>query len=158
MYFREAEYSKLFPTIDDAKEANENNTAFNSIRDSVFQSDGSKLFSAIKEVSEKDLEKFSTTVLPTLFKIHPTAFWHAANPLVEDIARNMFEKGKKENNESLQNAARYLSDYFFGKTGIAEGKETSIVKVEGQDSEVVKEREILIMFFLILYVQLLLIE
>jgi hypothetical protein len=141
MYFREAEYSKLFPTIDDAKEANENNTAFNSIKESVFQGNGSKFFSAIKEVSEKDLEKFSTTVLSTLFQVHPQSFWRAANPLVEDIARNMFEKGKKEGNESLQNSAKYLSEYFFGNTDIAEGKKTSIIKIEGQDPEVVKERE-----------------
>ena len=140
MYFREAEYSKVFPTIDDAREASENNTAFNSIRESVFEGNGEKFFSAIKEVSDKDLERFSTKVLPTLFKVHPQSFWRAANPLVEDIARNMFEKGKKEGNESLQNAARYLSDYFFGKTEIAEGKDTSIVKVE-EDSGVKQERE-----------------
>jgi hypothetical protein len=140
MYFREAEYSKLFPTVDDAKEANENNTAFNELRESVFQGNGSKLFSAIKEVNDKDLEKFSTTILPTLFQVHPQAFWRAANPLVEDIARNMYNKGIKENNESLQNAARYLSDYFFGNVDIAEGKKTSIIKIE-DNTEVNKERE-----------------
>jgi hypothetical protein len=140
MYFREAEYSKLFPTIDDAKEANENNIAFDSIRESVFQGNGSKFFTAIKEVGEKDLEKFSTNILGTLFQVHPQSFWRAANPLVEDIARNMFSKGVKENNESMQNAARYLSDYFFGNTEIAEGKKTSIVKIE-DNNEVKQERE-----------------
>jgi hypothetical protein len=140
MYFREAEYSKIFPTIDDAKEANENNTAFDSIRESVFEGNGSKFFTAIKEVSEKDLEKFSTNILGTLFQVHPQSFWRAANPLVEDIAKNMFSKGVKENNESMQNAARYLSDYFFGNTEIAEGKKTSIVKIE-DNNEVKQERE-----------------
>jgi hypothetical protein len=141
MYFREAEYSKIFPTIDDAKEANENNTAFNSIRDDVFNGNGSKFFTAIKEVEPKNLERFSQTILSTLFQTHPQAFWNAANPLVEDIARNMFAKGTKEGNESLQNAARYLSDYFFGNTEIAEGKKTSIVKIEGPDPKINEERE-----------------
>jgi hypothetical protein len=140
MYFREAEYSKLYPTIDDAKEANENNIAFTSIRESVFDGDGSKFFSAIKEVGERNLEKFSMNVLPTLFKVHPDAFWRAVNPLVEDVARNMFNKGVKEKDENLQNAARYLSDYFFGNTEIAEGKRTSIPKIE-ENTEVAKERE-----------------
>jgi|ERR1041385_300842 hypothetical protein len=140
MYFREAEYSRVFPTIEDAKEASENNEAFNSIRESVFDGNGEKFFSAIKEVDPKSLEKFATNVLPTLFQTHAPAFWRAANPLVEDIARNMFEKGKKENNESMQNAARYLSDYFFGNTEIAEGKKTSIVKIE-DDSAIKQERE-----------------
>ena len=93
MYFREAEYSKVFPTIDDAREASENNTAFQSMRESIFDGNGSKFFSAIKEVSERDLEKFSTNILGTLFQVHPQSFWRAANPLVEDIAKNMFTKG-----------------------------------------------------------------
>jgi hypothetical protein len=141
MYFREAEYSKLFPTVDDAKEANENNTAFNNIKEDVFQGNGKKFFSSIKEVGEKDLERFSTTVLNSLFQVHPQAFWRAANPLVEDIARNMFNKGVKEKDESMQNAARYLSEYFFGNTEIAEGKKTSIIKVEATDPEITKQRE-----------------
>lgn len=130
MYFREAEYSKLFPTVDDAREANENNTAFNSIREDIFNGNGSKFFNAIKEVGEGNLEKFSSHLLPVLYQVHPQSFWRAANPLVEDIARNMFNKGVKDNNEDLQNAAKYLADYFFGSTEIAEGKKTSIVKDE----------------------------
>src|SRR5271166_1191502 len=130
MYFREAEYTKLFPTIDDAKEANENNDAFVATRDSVINGDGTKFISAIKEVSEKNLERFAANILPSLFKIHPAAFWRSANPLVEEVARAMFQKGVKEENESLQNAAKYLSDYFFGSTDIAEGKKTTIIKDE----------------------------
>ena len=140
MYFREAEYSKLFPTVDEAKEAASNHNAFNNLHDDIFNGDGSKMFSAIKEEDEKGLEKFSGQILSSLFKVHPPSFWRAANPLVEDIARNMFSKGVKENNDSLQNAARYLSDYFFGNTEVAEGKKTSIVKVE-DNNEVKKERE-----------------
>lgn len=142
VYFREAEYSKLFPTIDDAKEAGENNEAFNNIREDVFEGSGNKFFTAIKEVNEKSLEKFAGRVLSSLFTVHRPAFWRAANPLVEDICRNMFQKGVKEKNENLQNSARYLADYFFGDNGseIAEGKRTSIVKDEGSD-EVKRERE-----------------
>jgi hypothetical protein len=139
MYFREAEFSRAFPTIEDAKEAAENNEAFTDIREDVFSGDGSKFLSAIKEVDEKKLESFASKVLPSLIKVHPAAFWRAANPLVEDIARNMFAKGVKEKDESLQNAARYLSDYFFGNTEVAEGKKTTVVKEES--SEVAKERE-----------------
>lgn len=140
MYFRETEYSKLFPTIDEAKEANENNVAFTEIREDVFTGDGSKLFSAIKEVNEKNLDRFASGVLTSLYKVSPNSFWRASNPLVEDIARNMYNKGVKEGNESLQNAARYLSDYFFGSVDIAEGKKTTIVK-DQEDPELKKQRD-----------------
>lgn len=142
MYFREAKYSKLFPTVEDAEEASENNTAFQTMRDSIFNGNGNKLFSAIKDVDEKKLESFATTVLATLAQVHMPAFWRAANPFMEDVTRRMFEKGEKEKNENLQNAARVLSDYFFGTVDIAEGKRTSVVKVDQtSDNKVNEERE-----------------
>lgn len=140
MYYREAEYSKIFPTIDDAKEAGENDKAFQSIREDVFEGDGTKFFSAIKEAGDKSLEEFGSKILPALFKVSPESFWKAANPFVEDIARSMFNKGVKEKDENLQNAARYLADHFLGDVAFAEGKKTTVVKIE-KDDTVKKERE-----------------
>ena len=139
MYFRESEYSRLYPTIDDAKEASENSEAFTVLREDIFTKDGSEFITAMKDVNEKGLERFSSNILGSLIKVHPPSFWRAANPLVEDIAKNMFIKGTKEKDESMQNAARYLSEYFFGNTEVAEGKKTTIIKEE--PSEVSKERE-----------------
>lgn len=140
VYFRESEYSKIFPTIGDAQEADENNQAFTALRDNIFEGDGDQLFAAIRETNEKQLERLSGSLLTTLYKVHPNAFWRAANPLVEDICRNMFLKGEKDSNANLQNAARYLSDFFFGKTSIAEGKESTTVK-DDETNEVKQERE-----------------
>jgi hypothetical protein len=141
MYFREAEYSKLFPTVEDAKEAMENNEAFTNIHNDVFSGDGAVFFSAIKEADEKGLVKFAGNVLPSLFKTSPEAFWRAANPLVQDVARNMFNKGVKDKNEDLQNAARYLSEYFFGDVEVAEGKKSSFKQEAPPDNSVKEERE-----------------
>jgi hypothetical protein len=139
MYFREAAYSKVFPTIEEAQEAVENNEAFSNIREDIFSGDGSKFLSAVKEVNEKGLERFAANVLPSLVKTHSQAFWAAANPLVEDIARSMYTKGTNEKNEDLQNAARYLSQYFFGNTEVAEGKKTTVV--EQKPTPVDEERQ-----------------
>lgn len=141
MYFREAEYSKVFPTIEDAKDSQEKATYYDDIRSDVFEGNGSKLFNGIKEADPKALDRFSQTVLATLFQVNPSSFWRAANPLIEDVARNMFQKGVKEGNESLQNAARHLSDFFFGNVEIAEGKRTSVVAEKGEDSSVKQERD-----------------
>jgi hypothetical protein len=141
MYFREAEYSRIFPTIDDAKEAGENSEAFTNIKSDIFTGDGSKFLTAVKEVDEKGLERFGGGVLNTLFKVHPTAFWRAANPFIESVSQSMFTKGVKEKDESMQNAARYLSDYFLGDVAFAEGKKTTVVKEPEGQSEVAKERE-----------------
>ena len=139
MYFREAEYSKLFPTIDDAKEARENNTAFMNLREDVFSGTGEKFLNAVKSQNPQSLSRFAGKFLGTLVKVDQNAFWSAANPLVEDIAGSMYRKGVAEGNESLQNSAKYLAHYFFGDADIAEGKRTTIPK-EQPESEVSKER------------------
>ena len=141
MYFREQEFSKLFTTVNDAKEASESNTTYQSIREDLFSGNGSKFIDAIKDTDVKSLERFASNFLPTLTKSYPEAFWRAANPLVEDIARRMFENGKSNNDESMQNAARFLSKFFFGDIEFAEGKKTSVVKDEVK-SDVDKEREV----------------
>lgn len=140
MYFREAEYSKLFPTIDDAKEANENNMAYNNIREDIFSGTGEKFLNAVKTQSPQSLQKFAGSILGTLVKVDQDSFWRAANPLIEDVARSMFKKGTAENNESLANAAKYLAHYFFGNADIAEGKATTAV-AEKPESDVSKERK-----------------
>src|SRR5215831_1060337 len=125
MYFREAEYAKLFPTVEDAKEASENNSAFANIRDDVFNGDGTKFMSAVNNVDPKGLERFAGGFLANLTKTNMNAFWKAANPLIEDVARAMFNKGRLEGDENIKNAALHLSQFFFGKSDIAEGKATS---------------------------------
>ena len=140
MYFREAEYSKLFPTVDEAKEAQNNNSAFLAVRDDVFNGSGEKFLNAVKTDNPAALQKFASTFLGTLVKVDTEAFWRAANPLVEDVARNMFKKGTAEGNESLANAGKYLAYYFFGDADIAEGKKTSLPS-QPATSDVSKERE-----------------
>jgi hypothetical protein len=133
MYFREAEYSKLFATIDDAKEASENNVAFTNIRDDVFNGNGDKFMSAINSVDPKGLERFAGNFLSNLTKTNMNAFWNAANPLIEDVSRAMYNRGKAEGDSNIVNAALHLSQFFFGKTDIAEGKSSTVPRVdEGQ--------------------------
>ena len=139
MYFREAEYAKLFPTIDDAKEAQENNSAFVNLREDVFNGTGEKFLEAVKTQSPQSLQRFAGRILGTLVKVDQDSFWRAANPLVEDIAHSMYKRGMSEGNENMANAAKYLAYHFFGNADIAEGKQTSIPK-EPQETDVVKER------------------
>lgn len=140
MYFREAEFTKVFPTIEDAKEASQNNEAFANLRGDVISGNGEKFLSAIKEVGDKSLDRFARNFLPSLVKVNPSSFWQAAHPLIEDVARQMFKSGEKNQDENLQNAARYLSKFIFGETEYAEGKKTSVIQEE-EKSEVTRERE-----------------
>jgi hypothetical protein len=124
MYFREAEFSKLFPTVEDAKEAARDVEAYRGLRYKMESGSGEELFKFLEQ--EKYLDSFAPQIFPSLVRANPNSFWAAANPLVEDICRNMFNKGIKEGDENVQNAARHLAEYFFGDLLVAEGKRTFV--------------------------------
>jgi hypothetical protein len=124
MYFREAEFSKVFPTIEDARDADRDAGTFRDLRDDLVSNKGAALFQLLDR--EKALDGFSRNFFSNLIATNKEAFWGAANPLVEDIARNMFAKGAREGDENIQNAARHLAEYFFGDLSVAEGRKTFV--------------------------------
>lgn len=141
VYFREREYTKLFPTVDDAKEAAENNTAFVNIQEDVMKGNGEQFFEALKETDTKALGRFADTLMATLSRVDKTAFLRAANPVVEDICRQMYAKGKRENNENISNSAEFVAEYFFGDAKYATGDKTSVApKPAAAETEVATER------------------
>ena len=135
VYFRESEYSKLFPSIEDAKEASENNVAFQNIREEVLSGDIGKFFTAVKEADEKSLEKICDNILPSLYKISPYIHWRASLPLLENVARSLFQEGNRLNNDDLRNSALHLSNFLFNDNGeVAAGKRT-LSKAQPVESE-----------------------
>lgn len=141
MYFREKEFSALFPTVADAKEASDNNVAFSGLRDSVLSGDSAALFTAMSETDPKSLEKFASKVLPSLYSRNPDLHFKAVTPLLENVARQMYNNGKKSGNANMMNSALYLSEFIFGEDGVAKGEKTFTPKEEAKpDTSVADER------------------
>lgn len=138
IYYREQEFSQIFPTIEDAKEASSNASAFADLSSKVLNGDAGSLFSAIKEVDEKAVEKISETFLPSLYKISPDLHWKATLPLLQNIVRGFHQEGQRRKDENIINAADYLSDFVFGDVKVARG-ERDLVPRKSEDSEEKKE-------------------
>src|SRR5215831_9648539 len=80
-YYRESKYTEYFPTIEDAKEAAENNETFNKLNnDLVNNGDVTSLLNAVKEANPDSFKKITTGFLDTLSKIDDKAFVDAVNP------------------------------------------------------------------------------
>ena len=124
IYYREQQFSDLFPTPADAKEAAENNEAFSAIRSDVFDGDGTKFLEALKESDQ--LDSFAGKVLNSLYKVSPEAQWKALAPVFQNAIRAFY---KSSNDENDQNAALRLAKYLFGDPEVASGK-TNAVKDE----------------------------
>jgi len=131
--FREIEFTKTFPTIEDAREALDDSLALTGLRDSVLAGKSDDVFDAIKQTDEKAAERFALTFLPTLHKKDPQLYSSAITPLFENLVRHLYSSS----DENTKNAALVAANFLFGKDGygITVGEKTYSKNLEESNDE-----------------------
>ena len=134
MLFREKEYSQVFPTVAEAKDAAEASSALDDFRADLFSGTGEKFTSALKEAGE--LDKFSRNFLTNLQKTDKDGYWNAITPTLENLVKGFFNEGKRRNDQNLIASAENLSIYLFDTDEIAKGLKTTIKAATQEDKRV----------------------
>jgi hypothetical protein len=134
-FFRESEYTKVFPTIEDAREAAEDLGILSTIRDKLIAGDATTLFESTKEADPRSYAKLVRGVLPALYKMDQDAYAQAITPPIENLLRTALREGKANGNEDLENSARHISQWFFGTDDVALGKTTTVKKEDTESPE-----------------------
>ena len=137
MLFREKEYSTLFPTVADAKDAQEASLALDDFRNDLFTGNGEKFTMALKKAGE--LGKFSQNFLTNLQKTDKDGYWNAVTPTLENLVKGFFREGKRRNDPNLVASAENLSIYLFDTDEIAKGTKSTI-KTQPQEDKRVTDR------------------
>lgn len=141
--FRERAFSEVFPTVNDAKQASENNEVFVSMRDDILNGGGEKLLEGLKE--SNSLGKFSQNFLPKLFKADREAHWQVIAPVLEDAAKAFYQQGVRSKDDNVKHAAEHLALFLFGDAGFATGTKTGAAGTpktsEVKESDTEKERK-----------------
>jgi len=126
--FQEIEYRKIYPTIEDAREALEDSRTLDGLRESVLQGKSEDIFEAISQTDKGAAEKFALTFLPTLYAKNKDLYVSTINPLLENLVRQLGKTG----NENSKNAALVVANFLWGDNGedIVEGKKTNSKSLE----------------------------
>jgi hypothetical protein len=139
--FQETEYRKLFPTIDDAKDAVEDTLAYSSLRDSVLSGKADDLLDAVIQTDAKAAERFSTSFLSTLHKKNPDLYVQTITPVFENFVRQMY----RSSDENVRNAAIVAAMHLFGDDArdLIEGRKTFSRSLEEtpEEKKIKQERE-----------------
>lgn len=109
--FREAEFSQIFPTVDDAKEAFESNQAFETLSDAALAGNAEPIIDSLQKTDEKALETFAASFLPTLYKRNQELYSTIVTPLFENLLRHIY----KSSDENMKNSAINIADFLFGQ-------------------------------------------
>ena len=134
MLFREREYTQLFPTVAEAKDAAEASVALDDFRTDLFAGTGEKFTLALKEAGE--LDKFSRNFLTNLQKSDKDGYWNAITPTLENLVKGFMREGQRRNDQNLIASAENLSIYLFDTDEIAKGTKTMIKPAPVEDKRV----------------------
>jgi hypothetical protein len=137
-FFREKQFSEVFHTPTEAKEAAESANAYKDLISDVVNGTGEKIIPALKESGS--LEKYSKNFLGNLYKADKDLHWKTILPVLEDSVRAAFREGRRLSDDNLKNAALVLSNFLFADMDVAEGKKTFVEKDTVPDKKVSDER------------------
>ena len=110
-FFREQEFSKIFPSLEEAKDALEVKDRFDNIKDIVFSGDVANF---LKQVPESSRAIFAENFLPDLFTVDKESYYAITTPVIQNIFSNVFKAAAQKRDNNLGNAAILAYQEIFG--------------------------------------------
>lgn len=143
MLFREGEYSKVFPTVEDARSAAENAQNFEQLSELVTSGKPEDFVQFVAEIKEaKGLDSMAANFLPALYKTDRDMYFKVTSPIAESMVQNAYKAAVQAGNESLKNACLHIAQWAFGDTAYATGEKKSppLTVEKKQDPDLQRER------------------
>lgn len=113
---REMEYSKVFPTVEEAKEAAESSQDYEFLENTFKTGSAKEVLDLMKESDEGAYQKFAVDFLPSLYNADKDQYFNIVGPVVHNLLNNVYSSFKDKQGdeyENLRNAALVLSEYWF---------------------------------------------
>lgn len=141
-YYREQQFTEVFATIPDAKEAAEAKGVLDRFEADVMKGNTETILKAVKEDSPNGFAKIVDNYLPTLARVDEQAYYHVLGNITKHTIVAMIKEARASNNESLQAAAQVLNQFVFGTSDFK--PPTNLAKNEPEPegkSELDKQRQ-----------------
>lgn len=116
-YYREQQFTEVFPTINDAKEARESKETLDKFGEELMGGNVETILRTVKEENGNSFYKIVDDLLPTLAKVDEGAYHHLlGNTIKHTIVAMVAEAKRQNNNETLLSAAQILNQFVFGNS------------------------------------------
>jgi hypothetical protein len=143
--FREKEYTAIYPTVDDAKEAQSNSTDFTWFREMLQTGTPEKFdefLSGVKQGGPQMLTNMATNFLPSLYKADRDMYFKVTTPVADSLLKNAYKAARQSGNENLANAALHIAQWALGDARYASGElKAEQPKTETKSDDFSKERD-----------------
>lgn len=116
-YYREQQFTEVFPTINDAKAASQKSQVLDKFEtDLIGNGNTENILRAVREENPEAFLRVVDNYLPTLAKVDEKAYYHVIGNLTKHTIVAMVQEAKKSNNETLQAAAQIVNQFVFGSS------------------------------------------
>lgn len=130
--WKESQYSRVFPTVEDAVQANQVTQVFHALEQKLTQGESDVLIGALK--ADGNAEKFVDNFLPTLTKVDPNLYLRVVTPLFTTVYEGLVNQSRETGDKNLLGTAQRLSMFLFGKIeppkGLVEKPKAPVVDPE----------------------------
>lgn len=130
-FFREQQFSAVFATPEEAREAAKEVLQFQEFKDITLGGNAESLLTQINEASPAGLKKLAINFLPALSKLSSDAYINVTTPVIKDVLRQVYAHGKQIEDKDIMNAAQLAHHTIFGDVEL--GKPAA--KAEQSDEE-----------------------
>ncbi len=141
-YYREQQFTNIYPTIDDAKEAQLKANVYEAFEADVSQGKTEKILSSLKKQNPDGFNNLVDDYLPTLARVDESAYLHVLGNMGKHTIANMVREGNKTKNNTLVAAAQVLNQFMFGSSEFTPPRNLSRTpNPETPENRAVNERE-----------------
>src|SRR5215203_2489737 len=114
--YREQAYSKLLPTIEEAKTAIGKAEILDKHEKEIYAGSTTSMLASVKENDKAAFAKVVDNYLPNLHSVDEAAYYHTIGNVIKHTIVAMVRDSKAQNDEELGEAAAALNKYIFGTT------------------------------------------
>lgn len=137
--YREKQFTEIFPTPAEAKEAAEVADSFGKFESDILAGDLTSVLQGAKNAKGQSFAKLVDNFLPALNKVDESAYVHLASTVIRNTIEGAFRNAKENNDEELRQACATLHKFIFNTTVLS--KPQPLAKPEDTREKELAERE-----------------
>ncbi len=115
-YYREQQFTEIFPTIPDAKASLEKSEILDKFETDLMAGNTEIMLNGVKNTDPKAFNKIVDNYLVTLSKVDDKAYHHVIGNTIKHTIMAMVQEGTKSDNAALKSAAQILNQFVFGSS------------------------------------------
>lgn len=115
-YYREQQYTEIFPTLDDARTAVSKSETLDNFEQDVMGGDISTILKTVKDTNANAFYKIVDMYMSTLSQVDEKAYFHVLGNIGRMTIASMVQEARRSQNEDLEKAALILNRYMFGNS------------------------------------------